>query len=228
MKSQRSHLKAFYHRWVDVPDWKDAGAYVWEFKHAGKAATECTLQWYGVEFARRGKEFRTRLSEFLMTVPRAEWPKYDVAARGAKTLFAPTDECAKALFPEWPKLRPGLRFASADDLGRNGIVPLAFDLYQPIKEQLERAGEMLREWQEGHVEEGVIAGPDGGRHHRKLFPLYLRALDAVEKGATDAMFADHISKERHEALDEGDVKNWLRAARKYRDTDFVQLLAIPF
>lgn len=85
-----------------------------------------------------------------------------------------------------------------------------FDLYLPLKPQIEAVGRALEFAQS---KQGIK--PRRSKHHRKLWPLYLRLLDADLDDRTPKQIADVLEPENSlEVLDEKKVWDRLRAARK--------------
>jgi hypothetical protein len=206
---------AVYRWWTDVPDWRNAGAY---------PARDTLLQWFGMEFMRRREEFRRNLRDVLETLAPEERKR--LAAPEGKPWSDPVGYLQKAC-PEWPSPRFWPRFASVDDIIKpaTGRLALTFNLRDPIEPQLERAGEALRQWQQGHVDSGAIPPVPDNREHRDLLPSYLRVLDAKEKGTTHREIADTLHGEHPgRSIDENRVSKLLKSARQYRDLGYITLL----
>lgn len=207
-------LATFYSFWVDVPNWRDASAY---------PAQSCALQWYGFEFLRRRQKFRDDLKQWLLDLP-LEKHHYCYVSEDKKKWQGPPG--FESLIPEWRGLRNWPHFTAADEIGCNGIVSLSFNLGHHIQEQVDRAADILRQWQQGHIENGAIPPLFNKRHTRELLPVYLRVLDAREAQASYEQIAEHLSLSMSDAIDANKVGGWLKAARRYRDHDFPDLLAV--
>lgn len=92
---------------------------------------------------------------------------------------------------------------------RHKIVTYRFDLSLPIGPQIKAAEIMLQEEQGHRV--GAVPVP---KTNRSKFPLYLRALDAREQGATYAEMTDVFWPDRRDA-DHGAVKRATSARDVY-------------
>lgn len=90
------------------------------------------------------------------------------------------------------------------------LVWARFNLRRPIKPQLEGVSKTLLEVQAAlKASFGGIRRPKG---HRALWPLYLRLLDARNDGAQQKKVAEHLSRERADAIDEKEISDQTRAA----------------
>jgi hypothetical protein len=206
---------AIYRWWTDVPDWLNESAY---------PAHDTVLQWFGVEFMRRRKEFRRDLRDALERLAPEERKRLTVP--DGKPWSDPVGYLQRAC-PEWPPPRFWPRFASVDDVIKPAIgrLALTFNLRDAIEPQLERAGELLRHWQQEHINSGVIPPVPDNRNHRDLLPSYLRVLDAKEQDATHREIAETFHSEHPgRSIDESKVSKWLKAALQYRDLDYITLL----
>ncbi len=83
-----------------------------------------------------------------------------------------------------------------------------FDIELPIKPQTDAVLKSLKEFQKRHK-----IKPHRVKHHRDLWPLYLRLLDAALDARTPKQMADVLKNEVH-GLDEKKVWAQLQAARK--------------
>lgn len=83
-----------------------------------------------------------------------------------------------------------------------------FDLHLPLKPQLDSiVGPMERARKHLNIK------PHRAKHHRRLWPLYLRLLDADLDQRTPKQIADALEHEI-EGIDEKKVWDQLRAARR--------------
>jgi hypothetical protein len=90
-----------------------------------------------------------------------------------------------------------------------------FDLHLPLKPQLEAIVEPM-ERVRGHLK----IKPRRAKHHRKLWPLYLRLLDADLDQRTPKQIADVLAPEPEtQAMDEKKVWDQLKAARRMTQPD---------
>lgn len=83
-----------------------------------------------------------------------------------------------------------------------------FNLHLPLKPQLESIVEPLK-----RASRHLKIEPRRSKHHRKLWPLYLRLLDADLDERTPRQIADVLERES-DGLDERKVWDQLRAARR--------------
>ena len=101
-------------------------------------------------------------------------------------------------------------------------VVLEFDLSQPLNPQLERAKKMLE------VNQIMIKGKKiTATATVKMFPWYLRVLDAHSDGIHPAKICEILSKEYPDAVSDDTLKNWKKAGELMRDGGYRDLVKKP-
>lgn len=85
---------------------------------------------------------------------------------------------------------------------------VVFDLHHPLKPQLQAIVPRLT-----HLQKSLGIRHKQAKHHRKLWPRYLRLLDADLDGRTRRQIADVLQHEDYGA-DEGKIWDQLQAAKK--------------
>lgn len=104
---------------------------------------------------------------------------------------------------------------------------MEFDLTAPIEPQIQRAKELLKLSQDRYRKGGnCVLGQ--GRKERRLYPYYLRVLDAMAERVTDSAMVEVFSKEKdptaaRAGLDT--IRNWREAAVELRDGSYRKLLS---
>jgi hypothetical protein len=140
---------------------------------------------------------------------------------------------ARVNLPDWPAdspvhfdvgprpVRPvkiaGAWFAAT--LNRDDRIALEFDLAAPIEPQLERARQALIANQRHRFPTLRRL-----RNQAEKFPAYLRALDALDAGATRREMLEQFAHEFPD-LDERGLAYWIRRARALRDGEYRALVA---
>lgn len=88
---------------------------------------------------------------------------------------------------------------------------LEFDLTAPIPPQIRRAKRWLETNAKWHANGSL---PKEVRRVVRMYPLYLRVLDALATGASRTEIADHLSLENPAGVTLTDVNNWINAAQE--------------
>jgi hypothetical protein len=103
-----------------------------------------------------------------------------------------------------------------------------FDFNLPIAMQIEAAKTWLEWEQKRRIKWGAIAGSVGKRSQVRLFPNYLRVLDAQSDGADGSLMAEillpHITNEYPGYAGNKQIANWLTAAEKLSTSGYRDLL----
>jgi Family of unknown function (DUF6499) len=212
---------------VPLPNWRNAAEYDFPpgFPH---------IRW-AWEFLRRNPEYRkdwaTALARFR------ESPDdfgYDPAAPESANPEHPNfcllmDEKDKwhlghmvnpaVAYPDWLSFTLQFGYLYTFHIGgpvepKGARYPWAFfNLNLPLKPQLETVGRMLASAQK---RQGIK--PRRPKHHRQLWPFYLRLLDAEIDGRTPKQIADALENEI-DGLDEKKVWDSLKAARRMTEQE---------
>lgn len=212
------------------PDWRDPSAYP-----PVPSPTE-SLQYFGVEFARRGSAFEARLRDWLAQVSAEE--KAEIRREPDGKWHFPWEFAERVLFfssvdlgprcPQWTFRYEGVE-VQAEPIAPDRMT-LVFDLNETIEDQLVRARGRLRTWQAGARKAKRIPSRSRIAPTRDQLPGYLRVLDAKRAGALHREIAEQLSNEDCSAGDptwsEQNVTDALRAARKLAEGDYVELLRI--
>lgn len=101
-------------------------------------------------------------------------------------------------------------------------VVLEFDLSQPLNPQLERAKKMLLGSQKSHIGKKKTA-----KATVKMYPWYLRVLDAYSAGMHPAKICEVLSQEYTDAVSDDTLKNWKKAGEFMRDGGYRDLVKKP-
>lgn len=100
---------------------------------------------------------------------------------------------------------------------------LAFDLTQPIIPQLNRAKKILLDKQKSFegkkntVKKAIV----------KLYPFYLRVLDAYAAGAQSSKICEILSQDYSEGVNDDTLRNWKLRAEQLRDGGYLDIVACP-
>lgn len=100
---------------------------------------------------------------------------------------------------------------------------LEFDLTQPINPQIERARAILKKSQETYQGSKRV----NGKAMVKLYPLYLRVLDADAAGASADEICNVLSLEHLQGVGEDTLRNWRKEARRLRDGGYMEIVKNP-
>jgi len=100
---------------------------------------------------------------------------------------------------------------------------LEFDLTSPINPQIERAKKMLKENQKG------LSGEkrSSGKSIVRLYPWYLRVLDAHSAGIRRAKICEVLSEQYKPGVSDDDLRNWKLEAERLRDGGYREIVRNP-
>jgi len=99
---------------------------------------------------------------------------------------------------------------------------LEFDLTQPINPQIEKAKKMLIATQIARTGKEVKASASV-----KLFPWYLRVLDAIEAKVNKAKICEVLGGELKDAMSDDTFRNWQKSGETMRDGGYLNLVKKP-
>lgn len=108
---------------------------------------------------------------------------------------------------------------------------LEFDLSQPINPQIERAKKMLDTNQKQFV-----GDQEADKNSRikiikknifRLFPFYLRVLDADAAGAVDKDICNVLSDDHFKGVDQDTLDNWRKESARLRDGGYRNIVKNP-
>lgn len=115
-------------------------------------------------------------------------------------------------------LKYQLRLSEMAREGKLALAAIALDL--PLKPQLQTIEHLVRSKQRLH--QGTVPSPKLNGAARKLWPVYLRCLDAAEDGARPMeIFRQFVSEELPEIADAANeaakIEGWIEAARQVQE-----------
>lgn len=105
---------------------------------------------------------------------------------------------------------------------QTGMSHLEFDLNQPISPQINKAKKFLISEQKKLNSKLKI-----GKAIIRLFPFYLRVLDAVAAGESDKNMCDTLSRNYEKGVDNRILSNWKKEANRLRDGGYLDLVKKP-
>lgn len=113
------------------------------------------------------------------------------------------------------------------EIEREGQVAVLFDLNYPLAKQIELAKFHLELYQKYLIKQSKIE-KSNPRNHPDKFANYLRILDATDQGTSHSEIASvifpHLLNSHPDFKGNGQVKNSLRSAKRYRDNNYKLIL----
>jgi hypothetical protein len=210
-----------------TPDWRDPAQY----------PRNRSLRSWAWEFLRRNPEYRAAWREHIEPFfdPAFRHRDRDVGLVGPAH-HVPADKQAEVVhrfgldsFPPSPDDdRPprftgtGLRYTAEHEarmLLHPGQIAVIFDLTRPIRRQLAAAKMVFAE----EKQQGGI--PEPHRNRIEQFAPYLRVLDGVVAGATHSAIGAELFENQSTEQRLSRVRDYLDAAEKLRDKDFLFVAA---
>lgn len=228
------------------PNWRNADDY--------KFAEELPFAGWAWEFLRRNPVYLSdwekakislgKLGEKYPCLSQEEWMSLFrdeqlhfsiiVIARkwGLEPILPNPDEPFHPVSQNWIQAGRSIIGPSPDwDLwGDPRYMVLAFDLTRPIYDQIKMAESEFNSKRDARVKDGVIELIPVKRDLSGLWIHYLRVLDAEIGGATisqmAAVLVPNKENEYPEYAGNKTINNWLTAARKLRDVEYIGLPVI--
>lgn len=232
-----------------VPDWRNPT----DYRHL----EDVSLHHLAWEFLRRNPVFQHEMSEAakwdsgfdmvsLMTPPHrpCEWDQKPTGAClqkwGIRVPVLPEvreflHSLPPMVFEEFPRTPSITEWKDSQGLWRHfhytetreDRCVMEFDLTAPIGPQIQRAKERLKTGQEIYGERGKPVVRQG-RKEKRVYPYYLRVLDAMLERVTDGAMVEVFSMETDPTAAKAGldtIRNWREAAVELRDGGYRELLS---